>query len=315
MTEIQAKLPVVSILIPVFNRRKFIADCVQSALNQSITNIEVVIVDNASTDGTWDICQQLAARDPRVRIFRNDTNIGPVRNWLRCVNEARGKYGKILFSDDLMFPKFLERTLPYLEDSKVAFVSTAALIGEAPSNAFADYSITSGRTPYVQKERYFDLLISNKTPVSPGAAIFRMADIRQNLRVTFPTHSHRDFSKNGAGPDMLLFALTALNYQSVVMLPEPEVFFRAHPESITILNSNNEVAENYRVALAWFCRNHLGARRWAKYVAKCWLSDMKRKRSLVSPKRYAMFYEGAGSFSDAFAIIRQAFFVFVGKYF
>jgi len=83
VTEVQAYMPKVSILIPVFNRKDYIAECIQSALDQTFTDFEVVVVDNASEDGTWEICQQFAANDQRVRIFQNDTNIGPVRNWRR----------------------------------------------------------------------------------------------------------------------------------------------------------------------------------------------------------------------------------------
>ena len=102
MTKIQTSSPKVSILIPVYNREAFIAACVQSALEQTFTDFEIIIVDNASTDTTWKICQQIAEQDKRIRIFRNERNIGPVRNWRRCIEEARGVYGKILWSDDLI---------------------------------------------------------------------------------------------------------------------------------------------------------------------------------------------------------------------
>ena len=82
------KSPKVSILIPVFNRKSYISDCIQSALDQTISSIEIIIVDNASNDGTWEICQEYANRDQRIRIFRNDTNIGPVRNWKKCLDPA-----------------------------------------------------------------------------------------------------------------------------------------------------------------------------------------------------------------------------------
>ena len=87
----------VSILIPVYNRETLIEDTVQSALNQTYPNIEIIVVDNKSTDRTWDILEKLANRDSRIKIFQNKTNIGPVRNWKRCIDNASGKYGKILW--------------------------------------------------------------------------------------------------------------------------------------------------------------------------------------------------------------------------
>ena len=75
--------PLVSIMVPVHNRRALLPDCLKSALAQTCRDLEVVVVDNASTDGTWEVCRQFARADARVRIFRNPENIEPVRNWQR----------------------------------------------------------------------------------------------------------------------------------------------------------------------------------------------------------------------------------------
>lgn len=298
----------VSILIPVYNRETILSQTIDSALSQTYSNIEVIVVDNCSTDGTWDVIQEYARKDNRIKAFRNDTNIGPVRNWLRCVSEAQGEYGKILFSDDLMFPLYLEHTLPYLEDAEIGFVSTAALIGETPDDGVVFYA-TPIESEQISSKRYFNLLIPNKyfqIPYSPGAAIFRMSDIRANLRISIPTKIPRDFTKNGAGPDVLLFALTALNYKAVVMISHAEVFFRAHQGSFTTLDSGNEVTEGYHAAIAWFCKNKLTKRHWARYVARSWLTDMKRTRTLISPSKYSCRHEGDGSAFETITIILSA---------
>ncbi len=302
MIEIQKHSPKVSVLIPVYNREELIGECIQSALDQTFIDLEIIIVDNASTDKTWEVCQQYAAKDSRVRIFRNDTNIGPVRNWLRCVNEARGEFGKMLFSDDLIFPRFLELTLPYLADTEVAFVSTAAIIGETPDNGVVVY-IQNNKESWLISNRYWNLLIDVAVPYSPGAGIFRMKDMRENLLTSIPTRIYRDFTKNGAGPDVLLYALTSLKYKYVVMLPDAEVFFRAHSGSISMLNSDNEVVKGYYAAMAWFCRKKLTRRYWARYVARAWMLDMKRARKLMSVRKYCISYEGNGSFIEILAIL------------
>lgn len=305
MIEIQTYSPKVSILIPVYNREALIGDCVQSALDQTVTDFEIVIVDNASTDKTWEICQQYAAKDNRVRIFRNDTNIGPVRNWLRCVSEARGEFGKILFSDDLIFPQFLEHTLPYLEDTEVAFVSTAAIIGETPDKGVVTYAHLDGESRMSIK-RYFDLLIKVSVPYSPGAGIFRMSDIRKNLLDSIPTKFYRDFTKNGAGPDVLLYGLTSLRYKYVVMLSSQDAFFRVHSDSFSILNSDNEVVKGYRAAMAWFCRKKLTHSYWTTYMARAWLLDMQIAHKLLSIRKHCITYEGNGSFSEIMGVFWQA---------
>ncbi|MBS3947114.1 MAG: glycosyltransferase family 2 protein [Dethiobacter sp.] len=288
----------ISILIPVFNRRQFISECIQSALNQTCENFEVVVVDNLSDDGTWEICQDFAKKDSRVRVFRNESNIGPVRNWIRCVEESRGEYGKFLFSDDLIFPDYLEKTLPLMSNPMVAFVFSAALIGEAPEASQLAYS-SKKSSEIISKEIYFRRLASGipAVPVSPGAALFRMEDIKRSLVLTVSGIDH-DFNLNGAGPDVLLFALTAKNYQTVALISEPLVFFRAHQGSFSVENFNNKVTEGYRLALSWFFKNHTNSRCWADWTAKIMLQNIKNNWSPKSPFEVSRRYSGRGTWLE-----------------
>ena len=300
-----AKTPTTSILIPVYNREKYIGESIESALHQTIADIEIVIVDNASTDSTWDICKHYSTIDSRVKIFRNDENLGPVRNWLRCISESKGEYGKILFSDDLMFPHFLEHTVPFLKDPDVAFVSTAVLFGKTEYEGvphFCDFG-----DEIFSCEQYFEKMIDENTPRSPGSALFRMSDIRANLRSSFPTKIQHDFSKNGAGPDVLLFALTALDYKNVALIPNVDALFRIHSDSFTISNSNDEVSQNYNAAIAWFCRTKLSNTLWARHIARVWLSAVRKKGSFISPYRLCAMYEGVGVNGELLIILFQLY--------
>lgn len=228
----------VSVLIPVYNRELYIEDCVQSALAQTWSDLEVVIVDNCSTDRTWEICQALVQRDSRIRVFRNDSNIGPVRNWKRCIDEARGDFGKILFSDDLIAPTFLERTMPFLEDPAVSLVVTAANIDGKTEYHWGGRGGKFSRWLYLR-----DMMVNGKLPVSPGAALFRMRDLRSNLLV--------DFSRDGIGPDLLLLLLTAVSCPSVAHVPEPLAIFHDHPGSIS-RQQKPQLARGYARARIWF---------------------------------------------------------------
>ncbi|MBV8780541.1 MAG: glycosyltransferase family 2 protein, partial [Phycisphaerae bacterium] len=110
-----APRPLVSIGIPVRNGQKYIRDAIDSLLHQTLSDLEVVICDNDSTDATESICREYAARDPRVRYFRNEMNLGPAGNHNRCFAHARGKYFKWHAHDDLIEPTYLEKCVAVLE--------------------------------------------------------------------------------------------------------------------------------------------------------------------------------------------------------
>ena len=92
--------PLVSVIIPTYNRAVYLHDAVVSVLNQSLTNIEIIVVDNCSTDAT---AQMIAGvSDKRIRYFQNEENIGAVANYNRCLELCAGKYIYFFSDDDLM---------------------------------------------------------------------------------------------------------------------------------------------------------------------------------------------------------------------
>lgn len=99
--------PKVSVCIPVYNCEAYLANTIRSVLAQSLTDFELVIIDNASTDRTAEIISGF--EDPRLRSLRNEKNLGMMGNWNRCLEEARGEFIKLLPADDLIYPACLER--------------------------------------------------------------------------------------------------------------------------------------------------------------------------------------------------------------
>jgi glycosyltransferase involved in cell wall biosynthesis len=94
--------PLVSIGIPVYNGEEYLAQALDSVLGQDYSNLEIVISDNASTDGTSELCRRYAAADRRIRYFRNESNLGVVRNFGQAVLRSSGTYFMWLAHDDLL---------------------------------------------------------------------------------------------------------------------------------------------------------------------------------------------------------------------
>ncbi|PZX19166.1 glycosyltransferase involved in cell wall biosynthesis [Breznakibacter xylanolyticus] len=248
----------VSILIPVYNRANIVSDSIESALNQTYKNIEIIIVDNCSTDETWNILTQYALLDGRIQIFRNEKNIGPVRNWISCVEKAKGEFSKILWSDDIMHESFIEKALPFLKNHDVGFVySQASIFSGINQTSATDILFRS----FPNSGTYNSLIFINgiystatfegKFPYSPGCALFRTDSIRKNLILNFPNKYHVDFSKEAIGNDLMLFLLTASDYPKFGYINECLNYFRAHAGSIST-NSSSKLELIYLLSKAIF---------------------------------------------------------------
>jgi glycosyltransferase involved in cell wall biosynthesis len=98
--------PLVSVCIPVYNCETYIGEAIRSIFSQTFQDFEIVVVDNASTDRTAEVVE--AFQDPRIRLIKNATNLGPCRNWNISMEEARGKYIKMVGADDVLYADCLE---------------------------------------------------------------------------------------------------------------------------------------------------------------------------------------------------------------
>jgi glycosyltransferase involved in cell wall biosynthesis len=101
--------PLVSVGIPTFNRLIMLRRAVESVLAQDYPNLEVVISDNASTDGTPTWCEEIARRDRRVRFVRQPTNVGAFANFARVFELSRGGLYMVLGDDDWLDPSYVSR--------------------------------------------------------------------------------------------------------------------------------------------------------------------------------------------------------------
>jgi len=121
-------VPTVSILMPVYNGERWLAQALESALAQTFTDFEVVVVDDGSIDGSASIVESFAERDPRVRLVRTDH--AGVRSARRVsLAEARGRFVAFLDADDEWLPIKLERQLPHADERTVVFADMYLMHG------------------------------------------------------------------------------------------------------------------------------------------------------------------------------------------
>jgi glycosyltransferase involved in cell wall biosynthesis len=117
--------PTVSICIPTYNGSTYLPECLESALSQTYSDFELLIIDDCSSDNSVEIGKTYARRDSRIQVFVNDHNLGLVENWNRSVQLSRGEWVKFVFQDDLILPECLHRMLSVATKFATPIVSCA----------------------------------------------------------------------------------------------------------------------------------------------------------------------------------------------
>lgn len=115
------KQPLVSVITPCHNMEKYVAATVQSVRNQTYSHWEMLIVCDASTDGTVDILKSLAAQDERLKITIITTHSGIAEARNQAIKQAQGHYLAFLDADDLWYPEKLEQQLQFMQNKNIGF--------------------------------------------------------------------------------------------------------------------------------------------------------------------------------------------------
>ena len=120
--------PKLTIGMPVYNGELFIKRAIESILAQTFTDFELIISDNTSTDSTQEICQSFSKKDNRIRIFKQEKNIGVHRNFYFLLSQARGEYFAWAAVDDYLDKDFMEKNLKVLESNNSIVSSIGKII-------------------------------------------------------------------------------------------------------------------------------------------------------------------------------------------
>lgn len=157
-------IDLISICIPTFNGKKFVQDSILSARAQDYGHLEILIIDDLSEDGTWEVIKYQANQDKRIRAIRNESNLGLVANWNKCIKEAKGSWVKFLFQDDLMTADCCSKMFQFARHHRLNVVLS--------KRAFFSKSINDQDTvePSSSKEFYHNL---GKTRVLEASEVAR----------------------------------------------------------------------------------------------------------------------------------------------
>ena len=105
----------ISVLMPAYNAEKYISESIESILSQTFTDFEFIIIDDGSTDGTWGVIQKYAAKEKRIKVFKNEKNSGNIFTRNRLIGLAKGKYFVWQDADDISLSYRLAHQYDFME--------------------------------------------------------------------------------------------------------------------------------------------------------------------------------------------------------
>jgi glycosyltransferase involved in cell wall biosynthesis len=131
-------MPLISVIMPVFNAEKYINEAIESILNQTFFDFELCICDDGSTDGSYDICKKFESIDSRIRIFKNNRNIGNLKTTNFLFSQCKGDYIAIQDADDYSIPERFQLLWNEFEkDSHLGIVGSNYMITDEGLNAIS----------------------------------------------------------------------------------------------------------------------------------------------------------------------------------
>lgn len=199
-----------------YNREKYIGEAIESVLASTYPDFELVIVDDVSTDQTVDIARSYAGKDPRIKVFVNEKNLGQFANRNRAAELSKGKYLKYLDSDDMLYPTGLEVLVDMMERFPTAGYGLCSL--EQDDDRMYPFMLGP-------KEAYERHLV-RKIP------LFHKAPLSSIIKRTAFDAVGGFTNPKGEGDYEMWLSLSAKHH--VVLMPHGVAWYRVHDEQIDV---------------------------------------------------------------------------------
>jgi glycosyltransferase involved in cell wall biosynthesis len=233
--------PLISICIPAYNGQKFLETCLDSAICQTYRNIEIIVVDDYSADKTYEIAKSYATKDSRVKLYRNDKNLGLVDNWNKCLELVTGTWIKFLFQDDYLDTNCVEQMLSDASDTDKIIASKRKFIFDSDTAlskkkyyeneliAFERLGMKSGSTVFINPKQVSLMAVENicLNFIGEPTVIMFKRDVINEIGI---------FNKDLTQLCDLEYFLRIATKYGIKYIPMPLACFRIHNDSTTSTN-------------------------------------------------------------------------------
>lgn len=211
--------PMISVVMPVYNAEKYVAEAIDSILNQTYGDFEFIIVDDCSTDNSYDIIRMYAETDNRIKLFRNDINSKLPKTLNFGISKSVGKYIARMDADDISLPERFAKQLEFMEQNPDVGV-------------FGSYAVTIGACSRLIKVQLKSCLIKSFSLFFCNNMLHPSVIIRKNI---FETYSDLKYDENlsGLAEDYDLWVRMLLKGIKFANLDLPLLKYRISPKQAT----------------------------------------------------------------------------------
>jgi len=284
----------VSVLVPVYNSVRFLPECLDSILMQDFGDLEILIADDGSTDGSVEVIKKYAAKDARIRWWQNSRNVGLVANHNVCLRAAQGEFIKFVHADDMLLkPSVVTQMVNVMETNPaVSLVVTSSLIYDEQSRVVRIEDKFRQTGDWDGKAVIVRCLEENANIIGePVRTLFRRAQ------------AGRGFDERFRQICDLEMWFNLLEQGRFAYLAETLVAYRVHDQQATAIHRRTGVSADEHMLLVteycqrpWLCR-HATRRMWFNQIyglkkqygprAQSLTADMMK---VLKPSWYALYW-------------------------
>lgn len=210
----------VSIIIPIYNAENYIKDCISSIINQTYKNIEIIIINDGSSDNSENICLEFQKIDQRI-LYYNQINSGVTKARAKGVSLSTGEWISFVDADDILTPNAIDLLIKYSENSDIIIGKIQEFHDE--SNIYIPQ--TKASITHYNRNQYIKLLLGRtKLKIhGPCAKIIKKSLFNETIFM-IPEEIKR-------GEDFIMNLKLAINSKSITYIPKSIYLYRQHPNS------------------------------------------------------------------------------------
>lgn len=262
----ETPLPLVSVVLPVYNGMRFLAEAVESILNQTYTEIELIVVNDGSSDASAKFLRDHQEQDSRIRYLEHAQNRGIAAAYNTGISACRGRFIAFHEQDDLSVPHRISWEMHYIKESGAALISSR--VGWMNEQAQIYYywppDLNENEIWVPSKERYFELLI-HQTRIANATTLLDRESIHPEDLIF-----DEQFRRSGQDWDL---HLRLIKKYSIMRLCDPLVYMRRYKDHISATTQRMNVFKDNRRLLVKHTKLNTRTLRSAAYLLHAWSNE------------------------------------------